>query len=83
MVAAAKGYKLLIVMPDSASLERRVMLIAFGAELVLTPGEESNSGAMKVAKRLCEERNGKMLNQFNNPDNVLMHQLTTGPEIFE
>lgn len=61
MVAAAKGYKLVLTMPESMSMERRVMLKAFGAELILTPAAKGMSGAIAMATKVCEERNGFML----------------------
>ena len=83
MVCAAKGYKLLLVMPEQMSMERRIMLRAFGAELVLTPAAKSVLGAIKMAEKLCKERGGFMLQQFKNGDNPKVHRETTGPEIWE
>jgi cysteine synthase len=82
MVAATKGYPLTIVMPSTMSLERRVMLRALGADLVLTPGDKGIKGALAVATRIVEETNGYMFNQFSNPDNPKIHRETTGPEIW-
>jgi cysteine synthase A len=83
MVAAAKGYKLCLVMPEQMSMERRVMLRAFGAELVLTPAAKGIPGAIVVATKICQERGGFMLQQFKNGDNPKIHRETTGPEIWE
>ena len=83
MIAAAKGYKLILVMPDSMSLERRAMLLSFGCELVLTPGAKGMGGACKVANDIMAERGAYMLKQFDNKDNILVHEMTTGPEIWE
>src|SRR5690625_1468167 len=83
MVAAAKGYKTVIVMPDTMSQERRNLLKAFGAELILTPGAEGMKGAIAKAEELVEEYGYFMPQQFNNMANPEIHEQTTGKEIVE
>ncbi|MFX3624185.1 MAG: cysteine synthase A [Ectobacillus sp.] len=83
MVAAAKGYKAVLVMPETMSMERRNLLRAYGAELVLTPGPEGMGGAIRKAEELAKENGYFMPQQFKNEANPEVHRLTTGPEIVE
>ncbi|MBF0754619.1 MULTISPECIES: cysteine synthase A [Jeotgalicoccus] len=83
MVAASKGYKAILVMPDTMSKERRNLLRAYGAELVLTPGADGMKGAIKKATELAEKDSYFMPQQFENPANPEIHAKTTGKELVE
>ena len=83
-VAAARGYRCIIVMPDSMSMERRLLMTAFGGELVLTPGKDGMSGCIAKAEELQQQNPGSIIaGQFVNPANPEAHFRTTGPEIWE
>lgn len=82
MAAAVQGYKMILVMPSTMTMERRAAMAAFGAELVLVSGEEGMEGARDVALQMQADGKGKVLDQFANPDNPSIHYQTTGPEIW-
>jgi cysteine synthase len=85
MIAAAKGYKIAIVMPESVSVERRKLIKAYGAELILSPGEKGTGGAVELKQKLLKENPGKYIDidQFKDPANILAHYETTGKEILQ
>ncbi|NLK20856.1 MAG: cysteine synthase A [Epulopiscium sp.] len=83
MVGAARGYNVILTMPDTMSIERRKLLKAFGAELILTPGPEGMTGAINKAKELVEQEGYFLPQQFENPSNPEIHRQTTGIEILE
>jgi len=82
MAAAIRGYRMVLIMPEHLSAERRQTMRAFGAEIVLTPRENGMETARDLAERMVREKKGTMLDQFANPDNPRMHYETTGPEIW-
>jgi S-sulfo-L-cysteine synthase (O-acetyl-L-serine-dependent) len=82
MVCAVKGYKLILIMPDNMSVERRASMSAYGAELILVTEAQSMEGARDLATSMSREGKGKVLDQFANPDNPGAHYLHTGPEIW-
>ncbi len=83
-MAASRGYKTIIVMPDSMSIERRLLMTAYGAELVLTPGSLGMQGAIDKANELAQQYPHSFIpGQFSNPANAKAHEMTTGPEIWE
>lgn len=83
-VAAARGYKTILVMPETMSIERRKLMKGYGAEIVLTPGDQGISGSIEKAKEMVKEHeNSFMPDQFSNPANPKVHYETTGPEIWE
>ena len=82
LVAAVKGYHLVLTMPETMSIERRKLAAAYGAEIVLTPGTEGMKGAIAKANEIASARGGIILQQFENPANPAYHQVTTGPEIW-
>ena len=82
-LASSRGYRLILTMPDTMSAERRALLAAYGAEIVLTPGAEGMRGAIREAERLAAEIEGSFIpSQFDNPANPAAHYATTGPEIW-
>ena len=83
-VAAARGYRTIIVMPDSMSRERQLLMQAYGAELVLTPGAEGMQGAVDMARKIAHDTPGSFIpDQFSNAANAAAHEATTGPEIWQ
>mgnify|MGYP004456637179 CR=1 FL=1 len=82
LVAAVKGYHLVLTMPETMSIERRKLAAAYGAEIVLTPVTEGMKGAIAKANEIAATRGGIILQQFENPANPAYHQITTGPEIW-
>lgn len=82
LVAAVKGYHLVLTMPETMSIERRKLAAAYGAEIVLTPGTEGMKGAIAKANEIAATRGGIILQQFENQANPAYHQITTGPEIW-
>jgi cysteine synthase B len=82
MAAAIRGYRLVLIMPEHLSAERRQTMRAFGAEIILTPKAGGMEAARDLAERMVKEKKGTMLDQFANPDNPLVHYETTGPEIW-
>ena len=82
MVAAIKGYHMILIMPDNMSAERRSSMLSYGAELILVTQEEGMEGARDLALQMQKEGKGKVLDQFSNPDNPCAHYDTTGPEIW-
>ncbi len=82
LAAAIKGYRLVLIMPETMSLERRLVMQAYGAEIVLVSADEGMEGARDLAHSMQEEGRGRVLDQFGNPDNPLAHYESTGPEIW-
>ncbi len=82
MVAAIKGYRMVLIMPETMSVERRASMRAYGAEIVLVTADEGMEGARDLAKQMEVEGKGRVLDQFSNQDNPLAHYETTGPEIW-
>ena len=83
MVGVAKGYKVIIVMPETMSIQRRLLMKGYGAELILTPGADGISGSIREAERLAKENGYFLPLQFENEANPLVHEKTTGPEIHQ
>lgn len=83
-IGISRGYKVILTMPETMSVERQMLLKAYGAEIILTPGNKGMAGAVEESERICKEtKNAVILGQFDNSDNPLAHYKTTGPEIFE
>lgn len=82
MIAAMKGYQMTLLMPDNMSIERQAAMRAYGARLILVSKEQGMEGARDLAQAMAQRGEGKVLDQFNNPDNPLAHYHTTGPEIW-
>jgi cysteine synthase B len=82
MVAAIKGYRMILIMPENMSLERRALMRSYGAEIRLTPAEGSMEAAIDLARELEARGEGRILDQFSNPDNPRAHYESTGPEIW-
>ncbi len=82
MVAAMRGYRMKLIMPDNMTIERQAAMAAYGAELILVPEADGMEGARDLALAMAERREGHLLNQFDNPDNALAHYRGTGPEIW-
>lgn len=83
-IGISRGYKVILTMPETMSVERQMLLKAYGAEIILTPGNKGMAGAVEESERICKEtENAVILGQFDNSDNPLAHYKTTGPEIFE
>ena len=83
LASAVKGYHMVLTMPDTMSIERQKLAAAYGAEIVLTPGDQGMTGAIEKANAIAKERNGVILQQFENPANPAIHEETTGPEIWK
>ncbi len=82
MAAAIKGYQMILIMPDNMSVERRAVMKAYGAEIILVPAEGSMEGAIDLSRKMQAEGKGIILDQFSNPDNPLAHYSGTGPELW-
>jgi cysteine synthase B len=82
MVSAILGYRLTLIMPETMSLERRASMAAYGAELILVSKEQGMEGARDLAQKMAEDGQGRMLDQFSNPDNPRAHYVSTGPEVW-
>ena len=83
LAAAVRGYRMVLIMPDNMSEERRASMRAYGAELILTPAQKSMEGAIDLARKMSARGEGRVLDQFSNPDNPRAHYEGTGPEIWQ